>query len=256
VALDAYAPVALEPLKQEVVQVSMTNAERQAAYRARRKAEMEALRNGTPISTEAISRKEATIRNVRDANKKLKREVACRKEEVAALRNSITKLKEEVAALHNKAPSRNGKCRNCEKLQNELKGARMWSKSLERKLESKEIPFNVLQDAIGKATITLRNNLDKEKAKRRRAVEKLKVLRNARNELLPDEIKQGLSSLKSGRTRLQRDRALFEARKSISKKLGSDEIRLIKNCLHPDRCPEDKRDRFNKAFSAFKGAVE
>lgn len=31
-----------------------------------------------------------------------------------------------------------------------------------------------------------------------------------------------------------------------------DEYRLILNCLHPDRAPEDKRDRYTKAFTAFR----
>lgn len=34
--------------------------------------------------------------------------------------------------------------------------------------------------------------------------------------------------------------------------MTQDEYKLILNCLHPDRAPEDRRDRFTKAFAIFK----
>jgi hypothetical protein len=50
-------------------------------------------------------------------------------------------------------------------------------------------------------------------------------------------------------------KAHLEAARSYREGVGShmsyEDFRLVLNCLHPDRAPEDRRDKFMKAFQAF-----
>ena len=50
--------------------------------------------------------------------------------------------------------------------------------------------------------------------------------------------------------RLQVD-ALSIERERVERQITAEEFSLIRNCLHPDRAPEDRKDRFDKAFTAF-----
>lgn len=45
--------------------------------------------------------------------------------------------------------------------------------------------------------------------------------------------------------------AAFQYRLGIDSHMTMDEFKLVRSCLHPDRAPEDQRDKFNKAFSIF-----
>lgn len=40
--------------------------------------------------------------------------------------------------------------------------------------------------------------------------------------------------------------------KGLTPYMTQDEFKLVLGCLHPDRAPEDKRDRYNEAFQIFK----
>jgi hypothetical protein len=50
----------------------------------------------------------------------------------------------------------------------------------------------------------------------------------------------------------EKDARLDAALASVDRFMTEDEFRLILNCLHPDRAPEDRRERFNRAFQVFK----
>jgi len=48
----------------------------------------------------------------------------------------------------------------------------------------------------------------------------------------------------------ERDTA-YQIRLGLDSHMTMEEFQLIRNCLHPDRAPDDKRDRYNKAFDIF-----
>jgi len=43
--------------------------------------------------------------------------------------------------------------------------------------------------------------------------------------------------------------------RNLKQTISKSDIRLIQNCLHPDRAPDDKKERFSKAFEAFTAAL-
>lgn len=45
--------------------------------------------------------------------------------------------------------------------------------------------------------------------------------------------------------------AAFQYRLGIDSHMTMDEFKLVRSCLHPDRAPEDRRERFDKAFTIF-----
>jgi hypothetical protein len=45
--------------------------------------------------------------------------------------------------------------------------------------------------------------------------------------------------------------AAFQYRLGVDSHMTQEEFQLVRNCLHPDRAPEDRRDRFTKAFNIF-----
>ena len=207
--------------------MSMTNAERQAAYRARQKEKLESLRNSTPDDR----------CNVTDDTAK-------------SLRNMIRQLQKENDALRNK-PTDNGD--EYEKLRHGVR----WLK-----LENQRLQDNQQKDD----TAPLRNRITKHEATikgLRETVAKLKAFKaEAVDEWLPDEFKKERSKLKGARTRLRNDKADLDENitnlrvyERQMKSLTKPKVRLILNCLHPDKQPPENHDRYAKAFAAFNGAV-
>ena len=70
----------------------------------------------------------------------------------------------------------------------------------------------------------------------------------------PAEIEKQREKIKKDHDRLRSERSSF--RKEQQRKQFSDaDIKLIKNCLHPDRAPEKRQARFRKAFQAFSNGL-
>lgn len=143
------------------------------------------------------------------------------------------------------------KCKNCEKLERLLLGHKMWIGSLERQLESREIP----RETLNKATAPIRDELEKEKANRKRAVEKLREFRKSRNELLPNEIREAQAQIERDRANLQNDRIPLNVKACSVKGLSKEDVRLLRNALHPDRMPEEMRDKADKALAVLNAAM-
>ena len=45
--------------------------------------------------------------------------------------------------------------------------------------------------------------------------------------------------------------AAFQYRLGVDSHMTMDEFKLVRSCLHPDRAPEEQRDKFNRAFQIF-----
>ena len=69
---------------------------------------------------------------------------------------------------------------------------------------------------------------------------------------LPDEIKSEREKLKERTAQLdEREREIMQRSQKIGQVLSDDEVKLIKNCLHPDRAPEGMTKKYDTAFSVF-----
>jgi hemoglobin-like flavoprotein len=81
-----------------------------------------------------------------------------------------------------------------------------------------------------------------------------------RNDVLksmPDEIAQEQQRLKQWQERLAAEQKTANTlSRSLKQVLSEAEIKQIKGCLHPDRAPEGRKDKFNNAFKAFQNAVK
>ena len=70
---------------------------------------------------------------------------------------------------------------------------------------------------------------------------------------LPDEIKQERERARELLTRAHRMLDDFTARRdAVPKAMTREQWRMVLNCLHPDRAPEDRRERYAEAFATVK----
>ena len=73
---------------------------------------------------------------------------------------------------------------------------------------------------------------------------------------LPDTIQKREEKLAKAEAELKKaSRKLHNASQSLKRSISDKDIKMIQNCLHPDRAPEDRRSRFEKAFQAFSEAL-
>lgn len=73
------------------------------------------------------------------------------------------------------------------------------------------------------------------------------------NELMDDKFKEERARLKDALAETHEELLQWKRRKfGVAQAISKSEFKLVLNCLHPDRAPEDRRDKYAQAFGSIK----